>query len=297
MEIYSRTGMKIVDCFPYFNEKELLELRINMLRGVVDEFIICDGNRTHTGIPKPFTAKDTIRELGLDGPDIRVVEVNLPSIDQEPNAWVRERMQRNAAAEFITGDSVAIVSDCDEIIDPLFIEWYTNTSREHHIGILRIPMVFLNGRADLRVYDENDNPRAWTNPFICMKHHCNQYSLSEMRESHAMRGEKLKFPDFYITENDSMKIAGWHFSWMGDPERLKTKYRSYMHFNDIIERSASPYDKQKQLEFIAQYIPSEGATDPLGRDNHFLKKYPEDQLPKLIFNLPRVKQFLLPDVN
>ena len=34
--------MKIVDCFPYFNEKELLELRINLLYDHVDKFIISE---------------------------------------------------------------------------------------------------------------------------------------------------------------------------------------------------------------------------------------------------------------
>ena len=39
----------IIDSFLYFNEKELLELRINLLYDYVDKFIIFDANRTHTG--------------------------------------------------------------------------------------------------------------------------------------------------------------------------------------------------------------------------------------------------------
>ena len=89
---------KLIDCFPYFNEKELLELRIHLLKDYFDEFIIIDANRTHTGTPKPFTAKQAIQELGLENEKIRVVEVELPSKEEEPNDHVRERMQRNAAA-------------------------------------------------------------------------------------------------------------------------------------------------------------------------------------------------------
>lgn len=42
--------MRVIDCFPYFHEKELLELRINLLNYHVDKFIITDANCTHSGI-------------------------------------------------------------------------------------------------------------------------------------------------------------------------------------------------------------------------------------------------------
>ena len=57
--------MRIIDCFSYFNEKELLELRINLLYDHVDKFIICDADRTYDGKPKPFTCKKVIDILGL----------------------------------------------------------------------------------------------------------------------------------------------------------------------------------------------------------------------------------------
>ena len=54
----------IIDCFPYFNEKELLELRYNVLKDYVDYFFIADGNYTHAGQEKPFTCVETMKELG-----------------------------------------------------------------------------------------------------------------------------------------------------------------------------------------------------------------------------------------
>ena len=55
----------LIDAFTYFNEKELLELRIRTLEDHVDGFLITDANRTHRGEDKEFTCLDTIRELGL----------------------------------------------------------------------------------------------------------------------------------------------------------------------------------------------------------------------------------------
>ena len=68
----------IIDCFPYFKEKELLELRINLLYDKVDRFIICEGNYTQSGIPKQYSCKKTLRELGINSDKIIVIEVNLP---------------------------------------------------------------------------------------------------------------------------------------------------------------------------------------------------------------------------
>ena len=55
----------LIDCFPYFNEKELLELRIETLYDHVDGFLITDANRTHRGEPKEFSCVNTLRELGI----------------------------------------------------------------------------------------------------------------------------------------------------------------------------------------------------------------------------------------
>ena len=46
--------MAVYDCFPFFNENDLLEIRINQHWDFVDKFIITEAGETHTGKPKPF---------------------------------------------------------------------------------------------------------------------------------------------------------------------------------------------------------------------------------------------------
>ena len=41
--------MKIFDCFMYFDEDLLLDLRLNVLNNFVDKFVIVESNLTHTG--------------------------------------------------------------------------------------------------------------------------------------------------------------------------------------------------------------------------------------------------------
>ena len=44
----------IYDTFMFFNELELLELRLNELNGVVDKFVLVEATRTFTNKPKPL---------------------------------------------------------------------------------------------------------------------------------------------------------------------------------------------------------------------------------------------------
>lgn len=271
--------MRILDCFTYFNEKELLELRINLLYDYVDQFIIIDADRIHSGKPKPFTCKNTLKELGLLKDKIKIVELNLPSYEEEPNAWIRERMQRNEISKFIENDDVCIISDCDEIINPEFIKYYTTIAIKNPNNILRIPMVFLNCRADLRVYDQNNKPIEWNTPFICLKNHVNDYTLSEIRESHALRLNNIKYSDIFITEDDIIAEAGWHFSWMGDYQRMKMKCDSYSHHHEV--------------KVTENYVASVGSVDPLGRKDHILQSYPKELLPSKIFESSKLQNFFI----
>ena len=273
--------MKIIDCFPYFNEKELLELRIKLLYNKVDKFIITDANKTHKGDSKEFTCKNTLVELGLY-PDekIEIVEVNLPSFEEEPNAWVRERMQRNLAVNYIPQDSYCIISDCDEIINPEFIDYYINIARNNPNNILRIPMVFLNGRADLRVYNNKNEPVEWCAGFICNYEQLKKYSLSEIRESYSLKKRNIEYEDIFAVDNGIVEDAGWHFSWMGDNCRIKEKVSSFLHWDEV------------QLK--ENYKLEENGSDILGRNDHILKKHSFFKYPPLIFELENIRKFLFP---
>jgi beta-1,4-mannosyl-glycoprotein beta-1,4-N-acetylglucosaminyltransferase len=273
--------MKIIDCFSYFNEKEMLELRINLLYDHVDKFIISDANMTHSGKSKPFTCKDTLKSLGLLKDKIHVIEIDLPSYEQTSNAWVRERMQRNIISNYIQSEDVCIISDCDEIINPKFIEYYTTIAQQYPNNILRIPMAFLHGRADLRVCDELGNAMPWQAPFICLKRHLDDYTLSDIRESYALNTHHIKFSDIFITQNNTIEEAGWHFNWMGNQDRLKLKKEAFLHYDEV--------------SLIKNYHPIVNEYDCLGRQNHILHNYSFLDLPQKIFTLQNVFKFLLPN--
>lgn len=288
--------IKILDCFPYFNEKELLELRLRLLWDEVDQFIITEGDHTFSGQPKELTLKQTLNDLGLyDKDKITVIEVAMPSKAEEPWNHIRENMQRDAAAQYITPDTVAIVSDCDEIVDPTCIQDLGITALENPNNIVRIPMFYLSGRADLEVHTSTGQKRPWNAGFICLPLHAVQFTLSVLREHHSNPQLNHDVPYSSIVMNEHQEVpAGWHMTWMGDSNNHKNKFTSFEHCDDVIHNTPYGNDNAGMLKFMEGYIPDEGATDVLGRSDHILKRLDLVNLPLKLFEYKHLRDFLMP---
>jgi len=294
---------KIFDCFQYFNEKELLELRLKLLYDYVDGFIISEANQTHTGNPKSYTCIDTIKELGISMDKITVIHLEVPD-DLEnnwENTWKREHNQRDVIANYFDNDSVYFISDCDEIIRPDFMSSIARTAIQNENFVLRCPVWYLHCRADL-VVELNNQPHYYRGPFVCLKKHTEKYTLTQLRVSDTtLTG--LDFPSLYIqNENKEMFPLGWHFNYMGGPERIDTKLRAFSHWQDYDPILMSDAIDQTigsdiMMEFIKNYKPMVGSTDIFGRKSFKLNKFPNEYLPNLIFQIPHIKDFLLPEIN
>ena len=50
--------MRVFDAFPFFNELEMLEIRLNVLDDVVDRFVLVESTLTFSGRPKPLWYAD-----------------------------------------------------------------------------------------------------------------------------------------------------------------------------------------------------------------------------------------------
>ena len=258
-----------------------------MLKDVVDGFIITDGNRTFKGDPKPFTCVDTIRELGLPEEKIQVLHVELPTPEDIPNPWAREYAQRDALGvgmRMTPPDSVFFFSDVDEIPKPEALLEAVELAKEDPDRCVRLSMPMFYGRADLRVLnpegDPSEAPTNWTCGTVVLHQHLKQ-TPSQIRSN----------PNDIVVGNCD---AGWHFSWMGDAERMKRKVTSFSHCYDVIPNAVAPADSPEMLDYLDSYKASAGGTDPLGRGDHVLVPYPHDLLPEKLFKLERVKQYLLP---
>jgi len=295
---------QLIDYFPYFNERELLEFRINLLKDHVDHFVISESNMTHTAIPRQYQLKNLIRELGLPAEKITVVEVQMASdLDlklevqdfdaqfpedradiESIKAVARDRIQRNALQKVLyqfDDDDWILMSDCDEIINPAHIGFALNMARSHPDCVVKLPLINLYGRADLRPYARAGWPFVWrTAMSICKK------SIIGQTTPHRIRC-KYHVPASIITptvDGEVFDEFGWHFSWMGGDARIQIKSASYAHApnkgHQLHKSNGFKFEEGKSLAWEPESI---------------LKKFPVDQLPPLLFTLPRVQEFLLPN--
>ena len=266
----------LLDVFTYFNEKELLELRIRTLEKHVDGFLITEANRTHRGEEKPFTCLETLKELGISDDNIQVLHVELPSKEEAPDPWLRERGQRDAASvglHMVPDDTVFICSDLDEIANPDKLNDLISTVEENPGKVVKLSMSMHYGRADRQLITPDGSPFNWRNAFAATVTTLKAHStLSSMRAE-----------TNYVTFGEL--DAGWHLSWMGDKDRRLAKLKSYAHW----ETDTSDVEKK-----CAEFSATPGGVDMLGREDHIIESFPLDKLPEGVFTLPRVNKFLLP---
>ena len=119
------------DCFSFFNELDLLEIRLNTLDKIVDKFILAESLFTHTGRPKPlYYAENKERFARFNDRIVHVVVDDFPNMpDNMPireKAWIRENWQRNAIVrglpKDIKDDDILLISDLDEIPHPDYVK-------------------------------------------------------------------------------------------------------------------------------------------------------------------------------
>jgi hypothetical protein len=314
LQMWDNKKPKIVDYFIYFNEKELLELRINLLKDVVDEFIIIESNYTFSGQLKPYTCRQIIEDLNLPKEKIRLLEIDLSDekcgqptesdlyynqiYNQTSTIGSRERIQRdyllNVLNDYVN-DTVFIVSDCDEIINPVNVQWVTEVVRNNLDFICKIPLVALDGRADYRLYKKENNNEVFL--YDCSMFLATKQQLLVDSPNNIRGNYKLNRPITYIYQDGKrLEDLGWHFSWMGNIDRIKTKAHSYGHYGLTLENFI--YKEcfgDKMLSYFDNHKFYNGGLPVSGIKDTIIKDYPVEKLPQIIFSLSRVKNFLLPE--
>lgn len=305
----------VVDYFTYFDEtcREVLELHIKTLEKYVDKFVICESNKTQSGVPIKYNLRNVIEELNLPKDKIIVIELDIPDDDNlsllpidymncegenssninSVRARARERMQRDALSsvlENFTDDTVFIISDCDEIINPKHVEdLVALTDAIPNNAVMKIPLVYLQGRADMRAYEkQTSTPVQWDGALImCNKKHLYMCKPIQIRSN--------IFNPFNIVhpQTNSTSDLGWHFSWMGNSNRRKAKRDAFIHYQDKFEFFNYNSYSSEELTNLLEKEPDDGST-AYSSDTHVLKKYPLENLPPSILENERLKAFFLP---
>jgi beta-1,4-mannosyl-glycoprotein beta-1,4-N-acetylglucosaminyltransferase len=129
--------MKIIDVFPFFNELDILEIRLNILDPYVDYFILSESTKTFSGLDKPLFYKENKKKFEKFNHKIihNVIEYD-PSSEELSEYGKRynntvEAQQRdiyqkdsikNVIFENCDKDDIILWGDADEVPNPEVIE-------------------------------------------------------------------------------------------------------------------------------------------------------------------------------
>jgi beta-1,4-mannosyl-glycoprotein beta-1,4-N-acetylglucosaminyltransferase len=214
---------KIYDCFPIFNELDLLEIRLEELNSVVDKFIITEANATHQGNPKPLYLTQNMSRFEKYKDKIEIIYVDLLSNIPDPTSkqdWTRERFQRNKAYDYLKSvcspSDIIIVSDADEIPRVEAINKYISDKKDA-VGVLLQDrfMYYLN-------YKNISTDEPQLNSKILRFEMFNKYNYQELTAMRYADAEKL-MPTYTIPN------GGWHFTFQGGLQKVIEKVKSFAH--------------------------------------------------------------------
>ena len=211
--------MKIYDCFTFFNEFDLLELRLRELYDHVDYFVLVEGNKTFQNQEKPFYY-DSMKYRYSQWRD-KIIKVKLLDMPENTDPWGRERHQRDGIIRGLrTADpnDIIMISDVDEIPRVETI----HKLRESRQSIWGFRMPLFNFKFNYMMYTQ-DYYSVWSGAI-------RRSLLNSAEDFRRMRHVLNQCP--YNFSDDNVQIiehAGWHFTYLGAEDFAKSKIQSFAH--------------------------------------------------------------------
>ena len=249
--------MKIFDCFMYFDEEVVLDVRLNTLDKYVDYFVIVESSFTHKGDNRNLMFnhnkfekfKNKIIYLVYDKQPKGIEAVNENDSENEKsrkyilNAALRENGQRNFIQNGLNkaeDNDIILISDVDEI--PNLSEVNFNNISEK---IIMFHQDMFYYKFDLKIPN-----LLWTGTKGCRK----KYLLSPQWLRNVKDRKYFPFRiDILFSEKKYSSIkfisnGGWHFSNIKTAEEIEYKLKSYLHHREFDVQSLSVEEIQNIIE-------------------------------------------------
>jgi beta-1,4-mannosyl-glycoprotein beta-1,4-N-acetylglucosaminyltransferase len=228
---------KIYDCFPFFNELDILEIRLELMYDYVDYFIISECDSTFSGLDKPFyfeenknkyskyldkiihikhyNTKDYLNlENNFEGKKGVIYDnilkrlsymIKSPQTDFGAPHWCRDFYHKELTMlglDICEPNDIILFGDCDEIPNPSELNFDGNT-------------YVLNQKNMMYYINVENKTQLWYGTIITKLENLVNESCMFTRDARM---------SFKIIDN-----AGWHLSWMGGKDRMIKKLISWSH--------------------------------------------------------------------
>ena len=211
--------MAIYDCFQYFNEDHIVDLRLNILNEYVDYFVISESTKTHQGKDKKINFDITKFSKFKHKINFIVADFkeNINFKNHTGGESPIEQHQRNSLIEGIkdaSPDDLIILSDSDEIPDLSKLSLIKNSKKF---------IAFSQKMFMYKLNLQNLKESGWIGSRITKK--------KNLRSMQELRNLKFKLYPFWRLDKINQQIieGGWHFSYMQSPKQILNKIKSFSH--------------------------------------------------------------------
>ena len=212
--------MAIFDCFQYFNEEHILDLRLNVLDEFVDFFVISESTTDHQGKSKKLNFdlnqfkkfRNKIIYIAVDDTSEVIKKYHTGGHS------LVEQHQRNSLLKGLKkclDNYLKIISDVDEIPD----------LKKLNIFNKKKYAVFSQKMFGYKINLLNESENNWHGSKICLK--------KNLKSPQWLRNLKFKeYPFWRFDKPRNLQIienGGWHFAYLQSPENISKKIKSFAH--------------------------------------------------------------------
>ena len=249
--------MKIYDCFMFFDEEMLLDLRLNIMDKYVDKFVITEATYMHNGkkkelifdINKFSKFKDKIIYIIVDTPPPDLLNINdsddidLVGNKLTLNGYKRDNYQREMAKKVLNNvesDDWIIINDIDEIPN---LENFDFRKIKNKLVIFKQQMFFYKFNL---LYPST----PWFGSKATQKKNfISPQWLRNVRQKKYpfwrldILFSRKKYNDIFFVNN-----GGWHFTNIKSAKDIEKKFLSYTHHHEFEESGLNINDLKKKIE-------------------------------------------------
>ena len=286
--------MNIYDCFMYFDEDLLLDLRLHSLNKFVKKFVITEATYTHNGSNKKLNFdinkfkkfKDKITYIVVDKQPKNILDLlENDSKDKRGeklilNGMARDYFQRESLFEGIKeslNDDLILISDLDEI--PNLNDLKFNEIK-NNIIIFEQKMFYYKLNLFYKDYNWQGTKGVKRKNFI---------SPQWLRNIKGKKYPKWRVDTFFsrmkYTNLFFVKNGGWHFTCLRTPEQLEKKLLNFAHHYEFEASGLKLKDIKKLI--LEKRVMYDHTVDQKGykwSGKSILEKIDIDFLPKHIKN-------------
>ena len=258
-ELNLQIYMKIYDCFMFFDEEMMLDLRLNILDKYVDKFIITEATYMHSGKPKKlifdinkfskFKDKIIYNVIDKEPSDIETIyekdndEKDTKGQKLANNSNKREHLQREMAQESLKNadpEDIIFINDIDEIPNLKGINFNKINKK----------LIFFKQKMFFYKFNLLHEEIIWTGSRACRKK--NLISPQNLRDTKDkiypiwrldIMFSKLKYNSIHYVDN-----GGWHFTNIKSPEDLEKKFSNFLHHQEFEYSRLNLSDIKKMIE-------------------------------------------------